>query len=82
LLKAAFVASITSWKILEGVWALNHKPMPLSGAVLHYLAGLDKTPGGWTELTEQLFLGDADARIEAALVVMGWIITESELETP
>ncbi|MFC3769083.1 nucleotidyltransferase domain-containing protein [Paenibacillus sp. GCM10012303] len=40
-LKASFVASTTSYKILEAFWLVNHKPMPPSGGVLAYLKDLE-----------------------------------------
>jgi hypothetical protein len=76
-LKAAFVASTTSWKILEGVWAVNDLPMPPSGTVLARRGDLERVPDGWESLFVRLFLGtDAADRVAAAREAIDWVLAQ------
>lgn len=74
LFKAAFIASTTSWKMLEGLWASNSKPMPPTGAVWVHLKDLSKGPTDMEALLQTLFIGETQERIQAALDVMGWVL--------
>ncbi|GIN58281.1 DNA polymerase subunit beta [Lederbergia ruris] len=71
MVKACFVLSTTSWKILEGIWAVNNRPMPPNGSVLYYLRFLDKIPD--KEITS-MFIGNEKDRIESAKIIIGWTI--------
>lgn len=73
-LKAAFIVAATSWKILEGMWAVNHLPMPPSGTVLSRRGDLTLAPDFWQGQFDQLFLGRTEERIEAALAVIDWLL--------
>ena len=73
-LKAAFIAGTTAWKILEGVWAVNDRPMPPSGGVSAHLADLSSRPPPAADWFARLFLGDTSARIETALDLIGWLV--------
>ena len=72
-LKAAFIVGTTSWKMLEGVWAVNDRPMPPSGGVKAHLADLTLQPPPEADWFARLFLGDTSARIETALDLIGWL---------
>jgi hypothetical protein len=74
LLKAAFITSTTSWKILEGLWAINSRPMPPNGAVWAHLKDLLKGPLDVEALLTSLFCGETRQRIEAALDLIGWVL--------
>lgn len=73
-LKAAFTAGTTAWKIMEGVWAVNDRPMPPSGGVSAHLADLSSHPPPVADWFARLFLGDTSARIETALDLIGWLV--------
>lgn len=74
LLKASFVVATTSWKILEGMWAVNDLPMPPSGTVLAHRKDLTQVPDNWDELFEGLFLDDTLGRIHASLTIIDWLL--------
>ncbi|MFC3747955.1 DNA polymerase subunit beta [Paenibacillus sp. GCM10012306] len=73
-LKAAFVAGTTSWKILEGVWAANNKPMPPNGSVLFHLKDLEGLSDNLKGLIKNLFVGEVKERIESSIQIIEWII--------
>jgi predicted nucleotidyltransferase len=72
-LKASFVASTTSYKILEAFWLVNHKPMPPSGGVLAYLKDLEHGAALLEDWMSRLFLGSAEARVRAALEMIDFV---------
>lgn len=71
-LKASYIASTTSWTVLEGLWAINNKPMPSAGTVLPHLGDLTYKPDNLHQLMEALFMGDGLARIDAIVEVIDW----------
>lgn len=73
-LKAAFIVGTTSWKMLEGVWAVNDRPMPSSGGVKAHLADLDLQPPAPADWFSRLFLGESSARIETGLGLIAWLV--------
>jgi predicted nucleotidyltransferase len=73
-LKASFVVSTTSWQLLEGVWAVNNKPIPPNGSVLFHLRDLERVPKNMAEKIKCLFTGNVKERIEAAIEVTEWTI--------
>jgi hypothetical protein len=74
LLQAAYVASTTSWKILEGLWAVNDRPMPAGGTVRAHIQDLTRRPSALEDLWHRLFAGDAPSRVQAAIEVIEWIV--------
>jgi len=73
-LRAGFVTATTSWKILEGVFAVNDLPVPPSGALLSCLAGLERTPPDFAGCIERLFTDrDSSERNRAALWLIDWV---------
>jgi len=74
LLQAAFVASTTSWKILEGLWAVNDRPMPAGGAVRAHIQDLTRRPPALEDLWHRLFAGDAPSRVQAAIEAIEWVV--------
>ncbi len=58
-------------KVLEGVFALNNKPMPPSSLVFHKHDILNVIPAGnWFE---ELFVGDLISRANAMIDIIDWI---------
>jgi predicted nucleotidyltransferase len=69
--KIAFYASTNAWKVLEGIWLINHKPIPPSSSVLRFRMELTIIPDeNWFE---KLFTRD---RIDAQymLRIIDWIL--------
>lgn len=73
-LQAAYVASTTSWKILEGLWAVNDMPVPSSGAVRAHIRDLPRRPPALEDLWRRLFAGDASNRVQAAITIIEWVV--------
>lgn len=73
-LRAGFLASTTTWKALEGVWAVNDLPMPHGGAVLAYLDDLDVNPLDSPPLVTALFGGTARERALTCCRLIDWFL--------
>ena len=74
LFRAAYVAGVTLWPILEAVWAANDKPVPPCGSVWAHIGDLDRGPPDAEARLRRLFTGrDAD-RVQAAVEVIGWTV--------
>lgn len=76
--KAAFVASTSSWRILEGLWAANHRPMPPSSLAWQHLKRLPRVPEHYNALIDHLFMGGPKERVEAALELIDWTLSQLE----
>ncbi|MBO0793483.1 MAG: nucleotidyltransferase domain-containing protein [Ktedonobacteraceae bacterium] len=74
LLKAAFVASTTSWITLVGLWAVNDKPMPPNSSVWAHLKDLSLTPPDVETLLKHYFCGEARQRVEIAINLTEWVL--------
>jgi predicted nucleotidyltransferase len=74
--RAAYVAATTSWKILEGIWAANEKPVPPCGAVWAHVGDLNRGPSDVTDRLRLLFGGDTRERAGAALDLIAWTVRE------
>ncbi|MBO1435637.1 nucleotidyltransferase domain-containing protein [Meiothermus sp. CFH 77666] len=72
-LKMGYLASTQSWKILEGLWAANQKPMPPAGAVFAHITRLE-APLPHFELMNGLFGADPLTRSKTALTLIDWIL--------
>lgn len=81
VLKAAYVSSTSSWPILTGLWAVNDKPLPPSGAVWPHLKDLTRRPDDLEELLQQLFLGDTPCRIQTTIDLADWITTQLDRDS-
>lgn len=69
-----FITAINSWKALEGIWAINNKPMPPSGRVLVDLKELEILPG--EHWFEELFSRDTKKRTDKLLSLIDWILPQ------
>ena len=74
LLRPAYVASVASWKILEGIWAASGKPIPPRGAVWAHIDDLTKVPPALETRLQKPFRGDTGQRIGAAIQLSDWIV--------
>ena len=73
-LKAAFIAGTAAWEILEGVWAVNDRPMPSSSGVSAHLADLSSRPPLVADWFARLFLGDTPTGVETILELTGLLV--------
>lgn len=76
LLKAAYVAGTSSWKIIEGLWAANDLPVPPNSSVRAHLRDLSKGPPEVERRYRDLFLGEASQRVQVALQLIDWILIQ------
>jgi predicted nucleotidyltransferase len=76
--KAAFGAMTSSWRILEGLWAANNRPMPPSSLAWQHLKRLPKVPEQYNQLIDHLFMGSPKERVEAALDLIDWTLSQLE----
>ena len=74
VVKAAYVASTTSWPILEALWAANDKPVPSCGSVWAHVGDLDRGPPGVEALLRRLFAGETADRVQAAVEIVDWAV--------
>jgi predicted nucleotidyltransferase len=72
--KAAYLATTTAWKIMEGLWAANDRPVPPSGAVWPHLGDLADEPSPLVAWLDRLVRGSTPERLEAAAVLMDSVI--------
>ncbi|MER3483531.1 MAG: DNA polymerase subunit beta [Meiothermus sp.] len=73
LLKVSFLASTASWKLMEGLWAANSKPVPPRGAVFAHIHPLE-TPLPHDELLQNLFEAEPYIRAKTSLTLMDWVL--------
>lgn len=72
-ISSTFYASTNAWKVLEGIWMVNSKPMPPSSSVLRFYNELTKRPcGNWFE---KLFTKNGIDNL-FMLEVIDWILSE------
>ncbi len=72
--KASYLISTNTWKVLEGVWAKNNKPMPPSSLVFEKHGELKAIPfDGWFD---RMLLGDCLKRAVAMIDIIDWICAE------
>lgn len=75
-LRTAYLLSTNTWKVLEGLYALNHKPVPPSGLAFHLLDTLDVPVEQWQQ---KLLLGTVETKAETMLRLIRFICrTEPE----
>ena len=73
-LKASYIVQTSIWTLLEGIWAVNSKPVPPAGAVLKYIKTLSIVPTNFEDYINRLFLGDTKDRIKAAIELIEWVL--------
>lgn len=59
MLRVSYLVSTNTWKVLEGVWAINNKPMPPSSLAFHKRDAVNISFDNWFE---GLFIGDVLSR--------------------
>ncbi|MED1612342.1 nucleotidyltransferase domain-containing protein [Bacillus paranthracis] len=73
-LKASYIVHTSTWTLLEGIWAINNKPVPPAGSVLKYIKTLSIVPVNFEDYINRLFLGDTKDRIKAAMELIEWVL--------
>jgi hypothetical protein len=77
-LRAAYVASTSSWEMLRGIWAAYDKPVPPCGALWAHLHDLPAGPPDIEAWLRRLFAGDTADRISAAIEIIDWVLPRLE----
>lgn len=81
-LKMGYYASTNSWKVLEGLWALNDKPVPPAGAVWAHLPDLTLRPERLEASLKQMFTGTTDERAGRTLELIDWVLERPAETSP
>lgn len=77
-LKASYIVHTSTWTLVEGIWAMNNKPVPPAGSVLKYIQTLSNRPNHCDELINKVFLADTRERISSAIFLMEWVLMDLE----
>lgn len=71
-LKADYITTTVSWKIIETVFAINNIPQPPTSGVMQEVTNLKQIPeNGWFE---KLFGKDTDKRTQTMLSIIDWAL--------
>ncbi len=70
-MKIAYLLSTNTWKVLEGVWARNNKPMPPSSLAFAKHGDLKHIP--YDNWFNGLLMGDCISRARAMLDIIDWV---------
>ena len=74
--RLSYLLSTNTWKVLEGVWAKNNKPMPPSS--LAYAKHDELTDAPWEDWFDDLLTGNIGSRANAMMKLIDWICESSE----
>jgi predicted nucleotidyltransferase len=77
-LKALYVINTSTWVMLEGIWAINNKPMPPSGSVWVHINELSNRLTNLDKLLNNMFLGNTTERINSSIKIIEWILLNME----
>ena len=69
--KVAYLLATNTWKVLEGVWAINNKPIPPSSIAFSKYELLSMPLDNWFE---DLLMGDIETRANTMLEVVDIIL--------
>lgn len=71
--RTAYLTAINTWKVLEGIWAVNNKPIPPASSLYRRYKDLENIPfEGWFE---RLMTGSAQSRAKAMVEEIDFILT-------
>ncbi|HDR7795664.1 TPA: nucleotidyltransferase domain-containing protein [Bacillus luti] len=73
-LKASYIVHTSTWTLLEGIWAVNNKPVPPAGSVLKYIQTLSNRPINFDELINKVFKGNTPEWISSAVFLIEWVL--------
>jgi predicted nucleotidyltransferase len=77
-LREGMIVSTTAWKILEGLFAVNHQPVPASGEMLTRVLKLQHIPNEFDLILEGMFTGGHDERVAVTLELLDWVTAALE----
>lgn len=72
MLSVSYLSATNAWKVLEGMWAVNHKPIPPSSCLYRKHTELDRIP--YPDWFRGMFTGDIAPRGKNQLDLIGWIL--------
>lgn len=73
--KVSYLLATNTWKVLEGVWAINNKPIPPSSVAFSKHELLNMPSENWFE---NLLMGDIEFRAKTMLEVID-IIRDNDI---
>ncbi len=73
--KVSYLLATNTWKVLEGVWAINNKPIPPSSVAFSKRELLNMPSENWFE---NLLMGDIEFRAKTMLEVID-IIRDNDI---
>jgi predicted nucleotidyltransferase len=73
-LKAGCAVAMTTWFVVEALWAANDKPPPSGGTVLAQARNLNRQPPDLAVRLEEYFTGDLWIRVQAAAEIINWLL--------
>lgn len=71
--EAAYLAAVTSWQIISGIWMVNGQPVPPVGSALRHLSKLSIRPPDLEATLDRLFLVEHPTSTQAALELLTWL---------
>ncbi|MCH5317480.1 MAG: nucleotidyltransferase domain-containing protein [Eubacterium sp.] len=69
----SYLVSINTWKVLEGIWAVNNIPIPPASSLYRRYKDLKVVP--FDEWFEKLMTGNAESRAKTMIETISWILT-------
>lgn len=72
MLSVSYLSATNAWKVLEGMWAVNQKPIPPSSCLYRKHTELARIP--YPDWFRGMFTGDIAARGKNQLDLIGWIL--------
>ncbi len=72
MLSVSYLSATNAWKVLEGMWAVNQRPIPPSSCLYRKHAELERIPH--PDWFRGMFTGDIAVRGRNQLDLIGWIL--------
>lgn len=72
MLLSSYILATNTWKVLEGIWAVNQKPVPPSSSLYRRYKELELVP--CQDWFEGLVIGDTESRGALMLKCIDWIL--------
>ena len=74
ILLISYLVSTNLWKVLEGIWALNQKPVPPSSSLSRRYRDLNFIP--CPDWFDSLLMGDIESKGRMMMYSIDWILNE------
>lgn len=72
MLSVSYLSATNAWKVLEGMWAVNQRPIPPSSCLYRKYTELERIPH--PDWFRGMFTGDIAVRGKNELDLIGWIL--------